>query len=149
MTCVSELCSKNTLSTAVYDLLVPLIAKLPDTASSLSTSPNPTLTSNHPPTSQPSGTATTSKTVPRQPSPNPSPSHTTGQPQCNRELVEEKNQLKGVEVCTHLPSSHTYLDYLWKKVHDIVHAHTYYAIVHTLHNTICTRYIHINYCSYI
>ena len=104
--------SKCTLSTAVFKLLIPTLLKLPDyTSSTPSPSPNSTLTASP---SHPHPHSTTSKTT--SPRPTPTPRRPQG-----TVWTRGEGEVRGADICSQLPSSHNYLDYIWSQVSHMNH----------------------------
>ncbi|CAI8029243.1 hypothetical protein GBAR_LOCUS16617 [Geodia barretti] len=94
--------SKQTLYSAVTDLLVPVLTKLPeDTPPPLPSSPNPLTTSplSHRHTKT-SGSARTQGT--------------------QRDSRSEGIKVEGADVCSQLPSSRAYHDYIWRRADSVL-----------------------------
>ena len=117
MSLSSVLYSKHTLSTAVYSLLIPLLMKLPDTQLTPPSASSPSLRCTP---SRSTKTATTTAVTSPDQHPTSIPATTTAPSDLPEQPCQHEGpiaSLRGADVCTQLPSSQTYLAYLWSKVH--------------------------------
>ena len=117
MSLSSVLYSKHALSTAVYSLLIPLLMKLPDTQLTPPSASSPSLRCTP---SRSTKTATTAAVTSPDQHPTSIPATTTAPSDLPEQPCQHEGpiaSLRGADVCTQLPSSQTYLAYLWSKVH--------------------------------